>query len=223
MELFKYFDRVSLINCQHRPDRLAQFMENAAAAGITDADRIEIRRAIVGDYTGHPAGWGAGNGGWGCLQSHRRWMEDLMHDRDERGALAWRSALILEDDAVFSDDAEEIIESFVTMLPIKWGQAYLGGQHQEAPRPTTIPGVMQGRSINRTHAYAIHASFINKVYQHISYMADYHSCKHVDHQLELGHQREDWPVFCPTRWAVGQEAGSSNISGKTNPRTFFQS
>jgi len=39
--------------------------------------------------------------------------------------------------------------------------------------------------------------------------------KHIDHQLELAHQRADWPVYCPAKWICGQRAGTSNVSGKT--------
>ena len=57
---------------------------------------------------------------------------------------------------------------------------------------------------------------------HISYMQDYHSNKHIDHQLELAHQRKDWPVYCPVKWICGQRAGTSNISGKDNPDQIWQ-
>jgi hypothetical protein len=38
--------------------------------------------------------------------------------------------------------------------------------------------------------------------------------KHIDHQLELAHQRADWPVYCPAKWICGQRASTSNVSGK---------
>ena len=81
---------------------------------------------------------------------------------------------------------------------------------------------VRGMSINRTHAYAISRTSIQAMYAHISYMQDYHSNKHIDHQLELAHQRKDWPVYCPVKWICGQRAGTSNISGKDNPDQIWQ-
>ena len=213
-----WFDKVFVINCAHRPDRLAQFKEEVESKNLGDLSKITVFPAVIGDYTGHPAGWGAGNGAWGCLQSHRRVMEDLMHMRDDRGALAWDSALILEDDVFFLENALQDLHNFMLEVPCSWGQIYLGGQHRAKTTETGLPMVRKGGSINRTHAYAVSGEYINRVYQHISYMMDYTgdgNHKHVDHQLELAHQRGDWPVYCPVKWVCGQRAGSSNISGKT--------
>ena len=211
--LTDHFDRVFLINCQHRPDRLEETMAEFKRSGMADPSKVIVTKAIVGDYTGHSAGWGAGNGAWGCLQSHRRILEDLLHMRDERDALAWTSALILEDDVFFLDNALEDFNRFIADAPPEWGQLYLGGQHQQKVTPTDNPNLKKGNSINRTHAYAVHQSSVKQIYQHISYMPDYGPGIHVDHQLELAHRRKDWPVYCPARWICGQRAGTSNISG----------
>lgn len=216
--LTDWFDHVFVINCKHRPDRLEEFTKEITSKGLADFSKIHVFDAIIGDYTGHPAGWGAGPGAWGCLQSHRRIMEDLMHMRDERGDMNWDSALILEDDVFFLDNALRDLGRFMEDVPEKWGQLYLGGQHRGGGKPkrTSSPNVVVGYSINRTHAYALSRAYIQQVYQHVSYMRDYHSNKHIDHQLELAHQRGDWPVYCPPQWICGQRAGASNISGKIN-------
>lgn len=213
--LTDWFDRVFVINCQHRPDRLTEFRKEIESKGIADLDKITVYPAIIGDYTQHPAGWGGGRGAWGCLQSHRRICEDLMHLRDEREQLTWNSALILEDDVFFLDGALENLRAFMRNVPAEWGQLYLGGQHRQPIIKTEYPGIVRGKSVNRTHAYAVSKEYVSKIYCHISYMADYTGTnKHIDHQLELGHQRADWPVFCPVKWICGQRAGMSNVSGK---------
>lgn len=218
-----WFDHVFVINCKHRPDRLREFEEEITTKGIADMEKITVFSAIIGDYTSHPAGWGGGNGAWGCLQSHRRIMEDLMHVRDERGDMCWEGALILEDDVFFLDNALQDLAAFMPNVPGDWGQIYLGGQHRQTPSRTEHPLVMIGNSVNRTHAYAISRTHIQSIYRHVSYMMDYVGThKHIDHQLELGHNRKDWPVICPARWICGQRAGSSNISGRTLPAMTWQ-
>lgn len=220
--LTDWFDRVYIINCAHRPDRLATLMEHIQLTGMADVEKLHVFSAIIGDYTGHPAGWGGGNGAWGCLQSHRRLLEDVMHTRDERGDMALESVLILEDDCFFVDGALEKLNDFMPNVPSDWGQIYLGGQHRRRPESTGFSGVRIGTSVNRTHAHAVSRTHIRRIYHHISYMMDYNGTnKHVDHQLELAHNRKDWPVYCPDQWIAGQEAGTSNISGKTNPRQLW--
>ena len=220
--LTDWFDRVYVINCQHRPDRLEKVREHLAESGMADVDKVIFYPAIIGDYTGRPAGFGGGNGAWGCLRSHMRLAEDVMHVRDERGDMAIDSTLILEDDVFFLDGALEKLNAFMNEVPPDWGQIYLGGQHRRKVEPTSSPAVVIGGSINRTHAHAVSRSTIQKFYAHISYMQDYHSNKHIDHQLELAHQRKDWPVYCPVKWICGQRAGTSNISGKDNPDQIWQ-
>jgi len=217
-----WFDHVLVINCAHRPDRLEKLQTHLTEGGLADWDKITVCKAVIGDYTGHPAGWKAGNGGWGCFRSHCRACEDLLHIRDERDGVAWDSALILEDDVFFLDNALETLATFMPNVPPDWGQIYLGGQHRRSPQPTDRPGVMRGASIHRTHAYAVSRQHVKAVYRHISYLPDYlHQPVHVDHQLEKAHQRGDWPIYCPTNWICGQEAGASNVSGRTNERMIW--
>lgn len=215
LKLTDWFDKVFVINCRHRPDRFTEFVEEMTGKNLADMDKVVVREAVIGDYTTHPAGWGGGRGAWGCLQSHRRLMEDLMHMRDEREQMTWESALILEDDVFFLENALHDLAVFMHDLPAEWGQVYLGGQHRQPIVKTENPVVCRGKSINRTHAYAIHRNYVQKIYCHISYMMDYNGTnKHIDHQLELAHQRGDWPVYCPAKWICGQRASTSNISGK---------
>lgn len=214
--LTDHFDRVFLINCKHRPDRLEEFRKEIETKKLADLDKITIYPAIIGDYTGHPAGWGGGNGAWGCLRSHINIFETLMHDRDERSDLSWTRALILEDDVFFLPGALAALDLLMQNVPPGWGQIYLGGQNQDRVTRLESPHVVQCHSVNRTHAYAVHRSSVQKIYHHVSYMPDYHSHKHIDHQLEYAHQRGDWKVYGPPKWICGQRAGSSNISGKQN-------
>lgn len=222
-KLTDWFDKVFVINCQHRPDRLKEFVDEIISKEIADLDKITIFQAVIGDFTTHPAGWGGGKGAWGCLQSHRRILEDLMHMRDDRLNLKWKSALILEDDVFFLDNALVNLEVAMNSLPDVWGQLYLGGQHMLAPIKINSEGLVAARSINRTHAYAIHADHVQAIYRHISYMMDYNGNNyHIDHQLERAHRRGDWPVYALSSWICGQRANTSNVSGRKLPAHTWQ-
>lgn len=220
--LTDWFDRVYVLNCAHRPDRKEQILKHLDDSGMADVSKVVVYPAIIGDWTTIPADWGSGRGAWGCLRSHMRILEDFMHERDERGIPLLENILILEDDCYFVDDALERLNRFMPAVPDDWGQIYLGGQHRRNTSPTSSPEVNLAGSVNRTHAFAVSAKHVQAVYRHISYATDYRDTnKHIDHQLELAHQRKDWPVYCPTQWIAGQEAGSSNISGKTNERQIW--
>jgi GR25 family glycosyltransferase involved in LPS biosynthesis len=218
--LTEWFDRVYVINCAHRPDRKARVMSHLLGSGMVEnPDKLAVFNAIVGDWTTNPACWTSGQGAWGCLRSHQRLVEDVMHDRDDRYQPKLGNVLVLEDDVVFLDKALEDLNRFMEAVPEDWDQIYLGGQHMQQHEDTDNPAVIVGRSVNRTHAYALAAKAWQPFYRHISHAPDYHgSNKHIDHQLELAHRRRDWKVYCPRVWICDQEEGSSNISGKTSPR-----
>ena len=128
----------------------------------------------------------------------------------------------MEDDCFFVEGALRALNTFIPLVPQDWGQIYLGGQHRQCPEDTDHPEVRIGKSVNRTHCYAVSAEYIQRMYHHISYMPDYSgTVKHIDHQLELAHNRKDWPVYCPATWIAGQEAGTSNISGNNNGRQIW--
>lgn len=220
--LTDWFDHVYLINCQHRPDRLARVLAHLENSGMATIADVKVVAGIIGDWTTHPTGWGGGRGAWGCLKSHIKVMESAMHLRDDRGQLNWNSILILEDDVFFVEDALSRLNSFMGSIPQDWGQLYLGGQHRRPVEVTTFPGVVTGRSVNRTHAYAVSVGHIQAIYRHVSYMPDYvGNNKHIDHQLELAHQRRDWPVYCPEQWVAGQDEGTSNVSGRINQKQLW--
>lgn len=220
--LTDWFDRVYVINCAHRPDRLEETKRHLEETKMADNDKVIYYPAIIGDWTTCPADWNSGRGAWGCLRSHQRILEDVIHDRDERGRMNCNNVLIMEDDVIFKDNPLERLNNFMEAVPEDWGQIYLGGQHRRSTKGTEDPNVVIGGSINRTHAYAVNQPTLTALYRHISYATDYrHSTKHIDHQLELAHQRGDWPVYCPKEWIAGQRAGSSNVSGKTNETKFW--
>jgi GR25 family glycosyltransferase involved in LPS biosynthesis len=220
--LTDWFDRVYVINCAHRLDRLEDTKRHLEETGMADNDKVHYYPAIIGDWTTHPADWGSGNGAWGCLRSHQRILEDVLHTRDDGGEMTLNNVLILEDDVIFKEEPLKKLNEFMEDVPDDWGQIYLGGQHRRKKGKTESTNVVIGNSINRTHAYAVNKSTIKELYRHISYATDYRNTnKHIDHQLEVAHRRKDWRVYCPKEWIAGQREGNSNINGRFNKTNFW--
>jgi hypothetical protein len=228
VKLEAVFERVVVINLPFKADRRRRLERHFAQREIVNPRKVLWERAICGDWTPPPAWWGAGHGAWGCLMSHVRVAQDAAHDK-----LA--SYCVLEDDVVFHPRANEMLECFVRELPPDWGQVYLGGQflHQEPQRISQW--VMQPFNVNRTHAFALSSDTVSQFLQHVMHAPDYFSiradeegtmafdqnCFHIDHQLGRAHEIGKWKTYAPIWWLVGQEGGSSSISGRTNPRLWW--
>jgi hypothetical protein len=220
--LTDWFGRVCIITCQHRPDRLAETLEHLTTTGLADPEKLHIQKGVIGAWTTVPVDWLPGLGAWGCLRSHQRLLEDVIHERNPDMSFALDSVLILEDDVFFVEDALPRLNEFMEAVPEDWGQIYLGGQHKAGTK-TINSKVVRGGSVNRTHAHAIRWPYYHEVYRHITYSSDYIGThKHVDHQLEVVHQRADWPVYCPTKWIAGQRENLSIITGKLTEEKLWQ-
>ena len=203
------FDRVYVINCPHRTDRLQSLEDNIKATGIADCSKMHVFAGVRGELSPPPKYWGASVGAWGCFQSHRRLVEDVLNEDND----SIDSILILEDDACFPETALKRVNEFMQNVPDDWDQLYLGGQHRVKPIETETEGILRGISINRAHAYALNCKVYKKFYSHINYSPNYYGKKnhHFDHQLEIAHRKQDWNVYCPSVWLAGQCAGKSDI------------
>ena len=216
-KLRDYFEKVFVINLHYKPERREKLSENLRKTGLAEPDDIEWVRAISGDWCCPPHYYKAGNGAWGCLQSHTRVVQDAI-----MGELG--NYLVLEDDAVFHENAADHLDRLMKEVPEDWDQLYLGGQHLRDPDPVVgSPFVFKGNNINRTHAFALRKSAFVYFLQHISHAPDYIAQPefHIDHQLGVAHERGAWKIYAPTWWLAGQEEGSSNISGRSNPQTWW--
>lgn len=217
MQLSEVFERVVVLNLPYKQDRRAALTANFSATGIIDPSDVVWQSAVSGDNMWPPAWWNAGNGAWGCLMSHVMAVQQAAIDGLE-------SILILEDDAVFEQEAAAHLGEIHAEWPKKWGQIYLGGQHL-SDTESVSKHWLKPQNVNRTHAFALHKSAFAQFVAHVLYAPDYVAHKggwHVDHQLGLAHERSDWPVFCPKWWLAGQAAGSSNISALNNPEQWWQ-
>ena len=55
--LTDWFDRVYVINCAHRPDRLEETKKHLEETGMANNDKVHYYPAIIGDWVTHPADW----------------------------------------------------------------------------------------------------------------------------------------------------------------------
>lgn len=216
MQLTEAFERVVVLNLPYKSDRRKRLARHLAELELADPSKIVWQRALAGDWSPPPAWFKAGNGAWGCLQSHLRVVQDALMDGVE-------SYCVLEDDVVFKTGAGDGLKRMVRALPQNWGQLYLGGQHLAEPKQRLEGGLWQPHNVNRTHAFALHRRAFVRFQQHISHAPDYiaRGPWHIDHQLGVAHERADWLVYAPDWWIAGQEAGASNISGRHNPRMWW--
>jgi GR25 family glycosyltransferase involved in LPS biosynthesis len=111
VSLDKYFDRIVVINVQRRTDRLAQFNEEAKKIGFG----FEIHYAIDGKEVGIDP----------IVAGRLSHIEVLKTIKDgER-------VLICEDDALFREDFNEALDSYMAELPKDWDIFYLGAIKNE--------------------------------------------------------------------------------------------
>jgi hypothetical protein len=217
MKLKHYFSKIFVINLPYKNDRRLRLTRHLKETGLADAADLTWVRAISGDWCPPPAWFSAGNGAWGCLQSHVRIVQDAIMDQLD-------SFLVLEDDVVFSSHAADELDLLMARLPGDWDQLYLGGQHLKDPTSDSLPpGLFRCNNVNRTHALALSNRVYRSYQQHITHAPDYiaRGGWHIDHQLGLAHERNSWNTYAPTWWLAGQDEGDSNISGRTNPRLWW--
>lgn len=220
-DLHKWFSHTSVVSLDKFPKRWEAFQERATQAGLTGYKKFH---AIEGDKV-PPSGWfRGGNGAWGCLMSHLRIVQDALMD-DEPGHI-----LVFEDDAVFSDDWLERMHKMMEEVGDDWDMLYLGGQHLHMPRvkPYRMPynkEVINARNINRTHAFALNKKFLRKYQQHIMYAPDYIEAKgnfHIDHQLGILHQHQNYKILAAQPWINGQGAGLSWTCGRKTGENWWK-
>lgn len=179
-------------------------------------DKLEVVTAIRGDDL-PPASWyRAGNGAWGCLQTHIRIAQDVWLN----GAPDY---LVFEDDVVFDKGFEERLDDFMDKVPENWDQIYLGGQHRGSPRWVNSAVYEAGR-INRTHCFALKRETIPDFLTHVTDAQDHIKAKypkHIDHRLEDAHETRKWVTYTPSWWLVGQGENDSQINGNWHPDKWW--
>jgi hypothetical protein len=210
------FDRVVVVSLARRPERLAAFLERAAAACPYITDNLDVEAAVDGQICQPPDWWKTTSGAWGCYRSHVRIIEDALQAGLE-------SVLVFEDDATFVDGFRDKAVAFLEALPADWRQAYLGGQHLARPAPVA-PGVVLGANVNRTHAYALRGlAGLQAAYRWLCASDRWRDRHHVDHQFGRLHRDGVLAAYAPAEWLCGQAADeASDVNGHPVRERWWQ-
>ena len=204
-----FFEKVFVISLRSRTDRLHALLANFEKYGWP-FKYPEVWEAVPGaDGTVPcPTSFAEGGGAFGCRQSHVGILQYCLMN-------GVQSVLVLEDDAFIRDDFSQEVQKFLDQLPPDWQGIMLGGQHH-APPEKIQDGLFKVNYAQRTHAYAAKGAYIRALYaQWVN------ATVHID-WLMKGWQ-SGFRVFCPARWLIGQSRSRSDICGRTNAATFWNS
>lgn len=206
------FEKVFVINLPFKTDRLESLLPKIPKS----IRNFEIWPAVHGDTVRPPKNWHAGNGAWGCYRSHMQILEHCMQHKIE-------SYLVLEDDAIFSDEFEPLLADTMLHIPDDWQQLYLGGHlmHEIQNPPRKINEyIYMPFNVDRTHCFAAHSRGYATMYDHL-FSLPFARGDHIDHRLGRLHETGKFAVYCPRRWIVGQNAGPSNIGVYMDEPVFW--
>lgn len=219
LPLRDFFDRVVCVNLDRRPERWSRFTDNVRRVAWPFKE-VERFRAVDGSLVPPPVGWVSGGGAWGCMESHRRILEDALLDN-------LSSILVLEDDAFFPPEFPDEVAEFLARVPDDWDCLMLGGQHihiDKRPPVPVAPGVLRCTNCQRTHAYALRKEAMSALYQ------KWHSwvpktSGHCDHIM--GPFMATRKTYAPAdgrgrpRMLVGQDHNRSDIAAGRQVRLTF--
>ena len=139
MTLDKYFDRVIVINVPRRSDRLEAFTKEAERLGFD----FEVHPAMDGKFMGmDPIDAGR--------LSHIEVLRKIKPDE---------MVLICEDDALFREDFNEVLDEYMADLPENWDIFYLGALKNEV-KPVNKHWVRQVVSTG-TQAYCVNPAKVD--------------------------------------------------------------
>lgn len=202
------FDRIVLINLDKRTDRLGAF--KAKISPYPSLHNYVRYRAVHGDTVTVPGHFISGGGAWGCRQTHLRVLEDALMDGIE-------TLLVFEDDVRFVPNFEGKLKKFLSMVPDDWEGLMLGGQNHGPTDPpaTGIDGVVRSVNTQRTHAYAVRGAEPLRDLYRLWARCD----RHIDHWFGQWQQRHQ--VYQPTEFLCGQDATTSDISGREDNVRFW--
>ena len=138
MQLNDIFDRIVLINLDRRPDRLAEFDEQAQRVGLTYERHAAFDAEGKTDQYGKPL-----RGIIACTRSHFDVLDKALNDGVER-------LFVFEDDANFVDNFNEEFEKTWAEMPDDWELFYGGLWLHNFNKYTE-------RLVKPTNSYSAHA------------------------------------------------------------------
>jgi len=209
----KDIQKAVCINLDRRPERWKRFSELIEKCNLPfDVERVS---AIDGNDDILPEEWGNGRGAgaWGCFRSHWSIIELAYKSRLE-------NILIFEDDAfpVNPESVRSFLEESLEELPEDWEQFYLGCEHLfiDQHQPTRFSDhLIVPYNANRTHAYMLSSSGMEKVLELFSRWKQWERGWHIDWAMGCDlHASRNINVFCANPNIFGQDEGVSDVNPK---------
>lgn len=206
------FEKIFIINLPFKKDRLNKLLPTLPKS----LRNFEIWPAVHGDTVRPPLNWHAGNGAWGCYRSHMQVLEYCIQHKVS-------SYLVLEDDALFTEEFDSVLKDTLDNIPEDWQQLYLGGHLMyeiKHPPKKINEHIYMPYNVDRTHCFAVHKRGYYDLYNHL-FSLPFDKGDHIDHRLGRLHETGKFAVYCSRRWIVGQNAGESNIGHNMEEPQFW--
>lgn len=198
MDITNFFDKTYCINLDRRPDRWKEFQTEIKKWGFSNVERYSAYDGKFLNKKKYKTNLSLGNLGL-VLTNIDILNEAIKNDYED--------ILILEDDAVFTDEVKNF-KSFMEQLPADWDMLYFGGNHtthEGTPPPQKISdNIVKLHRTFTTHAVAIKKHMFQVVIDKIK-----------DYQLPIdvhySHLQLVYNIYCFTPIVARQRVGYSDI------------
>jgi len=143
MILNDFFDKVFVINLDHRIDRWEKVVDRFKSINLNDYERFSAIKS--------QEGWE------GCKLSHL----SIIKIAKERG---YKNFIVFEDDFLLHDNFENLLKDTLSQLPNNWDMFYLGGNTSYSKYKELIsPNIIKLDSVLTTHCYAMKETLYDRV------------------------------------------------------------
>lgn len=204
------FDRCVCLNLLRRPDRWQRFFENLAAVDWPFGAPCQRVAALDAKVVVPPAWWKLTAGAWANLQTH-------LHVCDQAVADGAKTLLVLEDDALLSDDIYDRARAFMAAVPDDWEQVYFGGSHftKTGLLPSIVNSeVLKAKCVNGAWGYAVRGRglvILSAVCKRPDCATLQDDTPFVDAIWATLHRDGIVKAYTPHRWMIGHAGGRSDV------------
>jgi hypothetical protein len=148
-----FFEKAIFTNCDHRTDRLVQFVEETTKHGIVAERFRELVYHNPDNYPVEPGNFNTGVVGT---------ILTMYNAVKEAKKLGLKNFLFFEDDAIFHEDFPLFFDKFICQVPDDWCLLYLGGQNVEPSIPVS-ENIDRVRKTFYVHAVGFHSRIYDEV------------------------------------------------------------
>jgi hypothetical protein len=199
------WDRVAVINLDHRTDRMEQFRKGVRGSEMLSSVAIQRFPACNPRTVARPGWFQSGHNRnpdpfWACRESHLRLWQQAILDNVQH-------LLVFEDDAGIWRDFDERFQRFFRELPANWLGYQLGGFWWGGGVPVS-PHCQRMTGCGGLHAYALNAAGLRRAYDHVMW----HRTEWLDVATASLHAEEPH-FYAPERFFVSQLPGYSDNFG----------